>query len=59
MNQRQSVTWFKYAASLEAQGHKIDYVGKMDTDTLPNTRLFVKWIKNQLPPAPFNRKMYG
>ena len=59
MNQGKSVTWFKYASSLVAQGHKIDYVGKMDSDTLPNTNRFVKWVERKLPPAPFNRRIYG
>ena len=59
MEDGKSQTWFKYASSLAMMGHKIDYVGKTDSDTYPNVDQFVDFIKGYLSPAPFNRRIYG
>ena len=54
-----SRTWFKYAASLIQQGHPIDYVAKVHSDTLVGPHLLTDLIRNDLPPAPFNKGTYG
>lgn len=54
-----SRTWFKYAASLMKQGHQIDYVAKVHEDTLIGPHFLTDLIRNDLPPAPFNKGTYG
>lgn len=52
MNEGKSTTWFYCATSTFMEG--IEYVGKMDTDTLPLLDQFMKQIQ-QLPPMPYHK----
>ena len=54
-----SRTWFECAASLMQQGHPIDYVAKVHSDILIGTQFLTNSIRNDLPPAPFNKGAYG
>ena len=62
MNHGKTPTWFKYASSL-CRTKKIDYVGKIDSDTFLHIDSFVTHIHRDLPPRPSHgsdgRKRYG
>ena len=55
MNEGKSETWF-YFASLIIDKLGIDYVGKMDIDTVPYLDMYFNFAGNNLPPSPFNRR---
>lgn len=53
-----ATTYMKFAAKI-AEDYHIDYVSKMDpSSSLSIYRLF-QFMKDDLPVAPFNRRMYG
>ena len=58
MENGKSVSYFKYASSL-AKRYDIDYIGKCDSDTLIHMKMFYKVIEDELPPRPYNVRMYG
>lgn len=58
MEDGKSVSYFKYASSLSDE-FGIDYMAKTDSDTLISSELFQKFIEAELPPKPFNRRIYG
>jgi len=53
MNAGKSQTWFAYGASVLDQWD-LDYVGKMDSDSLPYLDKFFHWAHVYLPPPPYN-----
>jgi Galactosyltransferase len=53
MNEGKSQTWFAYATKIMKQ-YDLDYVGKMDSDSLPYFDKFFDWARISLPPPPFN-----
>jgi hypothetical protein len=56
MNQGKSPTWFYYAGTL-LDAYKLDYVMKMDTDSLLYLDRYFNFAKNSLPPAPYNTRI--
>jgi hypothetical protein len=63
MQDGKTQTWFTFAASLTSE-YNIDYVAKMDTDTLLDVRLLIHFVETSLPPTPVNpafdqRRRYG
>ena len=58
MEYGKSLTWFKYGASI-AKELRIDYIGKIDSDAYLKTGELLALIKNELPPVPYNRCIYG
>lgn len=59
MDKGKSPTWLGYASILMDR-HNIDYVGKLDTDTLPRLDHFFTFVTNVLPqPAPTHRVLVG
>ena len=58
MEDGKSSTYFKFGASL-ATPYEIDYVAKIDDDSVLSPHLLLQLIEDDLPPAPFNRRHYG
>jgi hypothetical protein len=58
MEDGKSATYFKFGASIGIQ-HSIDYIVKLDDDTLLSPELLLQFIEDDLPPAPLNRRIYG
>ncbi len=58
MEDGKSPTWFKYAANV-AKEFGIDYIGKIDDDSVLSPELLFEFISTELPPSPFNRRIYG
>ena len=58
MEDGKSATWLKYGASLSKQ-LPIDYVAKIDDDSVLSSELLLDLMSDELPPAPFNRNIYG
>lgn len=63
MQDGKTQTWFSFAASFTRR-YEIDYVAKMDMDTVLDTRALLEFIDVNLPPkpkvpAPDRRKRYG
>jgi hypothetical protein len=56
MNQGKSPTWFYYAGTL-LDAYKLDYVMKMDTDSLLYLDRYFNFAKSALPPAPYNTRI--
>ena len=58
MENGKSVSYFKYASSL-TNLYGIDYIGKTDSDSLFEMKFFYELLEAELPPKPYNRRMYG
>ncbi len=58
MNFGKSPTYFKYGAHL-AMEYAIDYIAKLDDDTMISIDLLLDFINDELPPAPYNKRIYG
>lgn len=54
MNEGKSQTWFAYAAS-QADALEIDYIGKVDTDTILHLDQYFAFCEAHMPPPPYNR----
>jgi hypothetical protein len=62
MNSGKSQTWFYFASTIMDNKPKLnfDYVGKMDTDSMPYLDKYFDFADNHLPPSPYNlRTMVG
>ena len=53
-----SVSYFKAAAAL-SENYGIDYIAKTDSDSIFNLDFYFKFVEGELPPTPYNRRMYG
>lgn len=53
-----SASYFKWASSLTSK-YNIDYVAKARTSTLIHTGLMLDFMNKDLPPYPYNRRIYG
>lgn len=58
MENGKSTTYMKFGAML-AKEYGIDYIGKTDDDTVLAIQLLLQFLDDDLPPAPFNRRIYG
>ena len=58
MENGKSPTWFKYAANV-AKASGIDYIGKLDDDSVLSPELLFNFIAHELPPQPANARIYG
>lgn len=58
MEEGKSSTYFKFGASI-SERYKIDYIAKIDDDTVLEPHLLLQFLQDDLPPAPFNRRYYG
>ena len=58
METGKSPTYIKFAASLAAE-YELDYVAKIDDDSLLGVDAFMSFINENLPPSPYNRRIYG
>jgi Galactosyltransferase len=56
MNEGKSQTWFYYA-SLQLEKYGIEYVMKMDTDSLLYLDRYFTFADHSLPPAPYNSRI--
>lgn len=60
-----SMIWLKYAAMVNEgiaktrDNQYIDYVAKVDSDVLLAPRMMLDFMDINLPPAPYNRGIYG
>ena len=52
-----SPTYMKFASKIAAE-YGIDYIAKLDDDTYLSTELFAIFVDDELPPAPYNIRMY-
>jgi hypothetical protein len=62
MNSGKRQTWFYFASTIMNNEPKLnfDYVGKMDTDSMPYLDKYFDFADNHLPPSPYNlRTMVG
>jgi hypothetical protein len=58
MNLGKSQTWFYFASTITSDPKlDFDYVGKMDTDTMPYLDKYFEFADNHLPPSPYNLRM--
>jgi len=53
-----SPTWLKYASQIGYQ-YGIDYVMKADDDTAMTVKQLVQLAREELPPVPYNTRIYG
>jgi len=58
MEEGKSPTYMKFGANIAKQ-YGIDYVTKMDDDTVLTHKNFFDWIDSDLPPTPYNTRTYG
>jgi hypothetical protein len=58
MEHGKSPTFFKYGASIAAN-YGIDYIAKADSDTVISLHLLLDFIDYDLPPSPYNQRIYG
>eukprot|EP00979_Chaetoceros_neogracilis_P002213 scaffold387_cov266-Chaetoceros_neogracile.AAC.5 len=58
MEDGKSPTYLKFAANF-ADRYDIDYVVKMDDDSVISHNALFDWIDSELPPTPYNRRIYG
>jgi hypothetical protein len=58
MEDGKSPTYLKFAANF-ADRYDIDYVVKMDDDSVIGHNALFDWIDSELPPTPYNRRIYG
>lgn len=56
MNDGKSQTWFYYGSTV-AEKYGFEYVGKMDTDSLPYLDKYFEFADTTLPPAPYNTRV--
>lgn len=54
-----SRAWFKFVNVLLQGGFPIDYAAKVDEDAIIGTTHLTQLIKNDLPPAPYNKGIYA
>ena len=52
-----SPTYMKFASKIATE-YGIDYIAKLDDDTYLSTELFAIFVDEELPPAPYNIRMY-
>lgn len=55
MEEGKSVSWMKYGATISG----VDYIAKADSDTLFYPDHVFQMIERDLPPAPYNQRIYG
>ena len=58
MEHGKTPTWFRYG-SMISQELGVHYVGKVDSDSLISIETFLRFVRTELPPAPYNRLKYG
>lgn len=58
MENGKSPTWFKFGASI-SESYDIDYIAKIDDDSVLSPELMFQFIADELPPMPYNRRIYG
>ncbi|GFH56562.1 hypothetical protein CTEN210_13038 [Chaetoceros tenuissimus] len=58
IEQGKSATWLKYA-SLIGRQYGFDYVMKVDDDTVLTVPQLVQFTREELPPVPYNTRIYG
>ena len=58
MEDGKSTTYFKFGASI-ARPYNIDYIAKIDDDSVLSPQLLFQLLEDDLPPAPYNRRHYG
>ncbi len=58
MEDGKSPTYMKFAAEI-AKEYGIDYISKIDDDSVLSPDLLFQFINDDLPIAPYNRRMYG
>jgi hypothetical protein len=51
-------TWFKYA-SIVAEDHNLDYISKVDSDSLVFMPTFLEFVDQELKPHPENVRVFG
>ena len=57
MNEGKSQTWMYYASQI-AEEYDLDYVGKVDADSMLHLHEFFHFAYKNMPPAPYNSMMY-
>jgi len=58
INDGKTPSWFKYGAHL-SQLYDMDYIAKVDADSLVNMDYLLSYMKSDLPPYPYNVRTYG
>lgn len=60
MNDGKSPTYFKFGANLSASyQQQIDYIAKIDDDSILSLPLLIDFLDQDLPPSPYNKRHYG
>ena len=57
MNEGKSQTWMYYASKI-AEEYDLDYVGKVDADSMLHLHEFFHFAYKNMPPSPYNSMMY-
>lgn len=58
MEDGKSPSFLKWAANLATE-YGIDYIGKLDDDSFLQPKLLFRLLEEDLPPAPYNTRIYG
>ena len=58
MEDGKSPTYLKFGANIANQ-YGIDYILKTDDDSVISFNAVFDWIDSELPPSPYNRRIYG
>ena len=58
MEDGKSPTYLKFGANIANQ-YGIDYIAKTDDDSVIGINALFNWIDSDLPPSPYNRRIYG
>ena len=58
MEDGKTATFFKFGAKM-SQLYNIDYITKLDDDTIVSPNLLIEFMEDELPPFPYNRRIFG
>ena len=59
MENGKTVTWLRYGAMIANQYAGINYIAKVDDDSLFSMDHYFAFVEKNLPPVPFNFNIYG
>lgn len=58
MEDGKTATFFKFGAEM-SKLYNIDYINKLDDDTIVSPKLLFEFMDDELPPFPYNRRIFG
>ena len=58
MEDGKTATFFKFGTEM-SKLYNIDYINKLDDDTIVSPKLLFEFMDDELPPFPYNRRIFG